>query len=410
MKTQIRTTAEFLDWVPQVRKRFGFVDDEPWQPWFRGQRADWQLLPKLYRDDQYGDAKRLKKYRIEDEILEEFIIRAPALSEGIPSPSDDWGWLFLMQHFGAPTRLLDWTEGALLALYFAVKDNPGCYDAAVWALDPYELNRRVIKKEWIIPPSAAGVSGRDKKRVEPWLPCRFKRRAVLPLLPVAVGPSHTVRRISTQRSCFTVHGADKLGFDKLEQEGPGYLTKVTIPAYRVEAVRKELEASGIDESTIFPDLAGLGKSLHLKWLDERKTLPHRDVYTRLRPSTIHGVGVFAIRKIKKGTSLFGGDNEEMLWVEERRLPRWPREVRRLYEDFPVIKEGRYGCPKNFNRLTMSWYLNEPEKGTRPNVGCDPITYDFSALWDILAGEELTVDYGPYSERPNVDDRRKEKRR
>jgi len=46
---------------------------------------------------------------IEDEIREEFVVRAPALSQIRPAEQSDWDWYFLMQHFGAPTRLLDWS-------------------------------------------------------------------------------------------------------------------------------------------------------------------------------------------------------------------------------------------------------------------------------------------------------------
>ena len=42
-------------------------------------------------------------------------------------------WLELAQHYGVPTRLLDWTENALIALYFACESNKNC-DAVVWML------------------------------------------------------------------------------------------------------------------------------------------------------------------------------------------------------------------------------------------------------------------------------------
>ena len=118
------------------------------------------------------------------------------------------------------------------------------------------------------------------------------------------------------------------------------------------------------------------------------------------------MGVFAIKGIKKGTRLFLGDLDEMLWVDEKRIPRGPKEIRALYDDFPVIdKERRCGCPKNFNRLTMSWYINEARNGHAPNVRGDPETYEFSALRDIHKGEELTARYD-YSDKPKGEPQRK----
>lgn len=88
----------------------------------------------------------------------------------------------------------------------------------------------------------------------------------------------------------------------------------------------------------------------------------------------------------------------MLWIEQNLVAKEPKEIWKLYEDFPVFKNGRCGCPTSFNRLTVAWYLNEPKKSERPNVGCTEC-YDFFALRDIKAGEELTVDYSKYSDSP-----------
>ena len=88
MMVQAKDTGEFLKSVKEVRRHFKLRDDDPGQPWVRGQRADWQLVPRLY-SGQYGDASSKKKMRnIEDEIIEEFVVRASALSDAIPPPSD----------------------------------------------------------------------------------------------------------------------------------------------------------------------------------------------------------------------------------------------------------------------------------------------------------------------------------
>lgn len=85
----------------------------------------------------------------------------------------------------------------------------------------------------------------------------------------------------------------------------------------------------------------------------------------------------------------------MRWVEVDDLPK-PKQLRRFYDDFAIWKKGRCGCPKHFQRLTMSWHLNDPTKGQKPNVECDA-NYEFRALRNIKAGEELTVDSGTYSD-------------
>ena len=129
----------------------------------------------------------------------------------------------------------------------------------------------------------------------------------------------------------------------------------------------------------------------------RTAPPMSDVasFTRLRPSMIHGVGVFAIRDIPKGTNIFSDDRSEMVWIKKSEVEEKRGEIRKLYDDFCVIKEDKYGCPRGFNNLTLSWYINEPAKGQESNVVCSH-EYDFVAARDIRAGEELTVDYSTYS--------------
>jgi hypothetical protein len=127
------------------------------------------------------------------------------------------------------------------------------------------------------------------------------------------------------------------------------------------------------------------------------TLPHNGVFTRLCPSKIHGIGVFAIRDIPKDTYIFSGDNSKVVWVKKSEIQKQDAAIKQLYDDFCIIQGNTYGCPDNFNNLNVGWYLNESKKN--PNVRCDP-NYDFYALRDIKTGEELTVNYSTFSEYPN----------
>jgi SET domain-containing protein len=128
-------------------------------------------------------------------------------------------------------------------------------------------------------------------------------------------------------------------------------------------------------------------------------IPHEGVYARLFASPIHGVGVIAIRDIKEGTLIFREDDDDLIWIHKERVTHLPSELRRLYDDFCIIKGDQYGCPRNFNLLTPAWYLNEPKAGDKPNVRANE-NYEFFASRDIKAGEELTIRYCTYSELPS----------
>ena len=400
--------AGFLKLVKEIRQQPGWFRRDPqWEPWFRGhEKAAWELKPQLYRTKPYPN---LRLREVEDEIREEFIKRAPIMCEASPAGNEDraeWEWYFMMQHHHAATRLLDWTDGALIALYFAVKHNRGDADAAVWVLDPYSLNNQSIGKEWVIPPSATGLDAKMGKKLKKWLPARFPDEyRALPRQAVAIEPTHLIRRMSSQHSCFTIHGSDPHALDNLEGMRRPCLFKIIIPRSAVREIEMELRCSGIDESTIFPDLDGLGRSINARWSMgkawKEQKMPHQGVYARIRSSKIHGVGVFAIRDIPKKTKLFQEDEGELIWMTkgELNLNDLPDEIRLLYNQFCLIKDKgqEYGCPESFNLMTVAWYLNHSKT---PNVGCDK-DYAFYALRDIRKDEELTADYHTYNEFVNT---------
>jgi GNAT superfamily N-acetyltransferase len=252
-----RDVRDYVLLSTQIKKDW-FAKEPTWVPWFRGhKRATWKLTPSLYRFPIPRRGLRI----IEDEIRQEFIMRAPGLTD--LRPQNSWEWYFIMQHSAAPTRLLDWTESALIGLYFAVRDNNGDDDAAVWVLDPWWLNKRVVGKSEVVPPgSTIGLSRKDGRRYEPWLPDRYASQAKLSKpLPVAVYPNHSAPRISTQRSCFTIHGSQRDGLDAISEEKNARLLKIIIPGSNVLVVKEQLLVSGVDEVTIFPDTDGLGRSL-----------------------------------------------------------------------------------------------------------------------------------------------------
>jgi hypothetical protein len=83
----------------------------------------------------------------------------------------------------------------------------------------------------------------------------------------------------------------------------------------------------------------------------------------------------------------------MIWLDRSVVKKLTPEIKKLYNDFCVIKGNKYGCPDNFNNLTVAWYLNDSKK---PNVRFDR-EYDFFALKNIKKGEELTINYSSYND-------------
>lgn len=125
-------------------------------------------------------------------------------------------------------------------------------------------------------------------------------------------------------------------------------------------------------------------------------LPHEMAYTRLQPSAVHGIGVFAIRDIPVDTNLFADDPDDLVWLDRSEIADLPPEVKKLYDDFCVITGDRFECPASFNRLTVGWYLNDSRE-KEPNVKWSG--GDFVTIKDVRKGTELFVDYDSYSDRP-----------
>lgn len=119
-----------------------------------------------------------------------------------------------------------------------------------------------------------------------------------------------------------------------------------------------------------------------------------NVFCRIQPSPIHGVGVFAIRPIPQGINPMRecrlGDFEE---ISVKELADLPEPLKKLVTDMCPEHDGVYDVPPfNFNEIGVSYYLNhskEPNMGERDGY--------FITLREIAPGEELTVDYGTYGE-------------
>ena len=209
--------------------------------WFRGHTDNkWHLVPSLARDPEHLKA--------ENALLKRF--KQNAIPHLQMEMKEEWEWMFLMQHYRAPTRLLDWSESPLVALYFAVNDEKHTKsDAAVWCLDPIALNREARIK--FIFESEIPAFGHDKT-LDSYLPGRLLGDETSELYPIAIVGPRTTPRMAAQLGTFTVNHLEHTPIEDVGESS--HVWKWIIPATSKKVLRAELKDLGISRLTLFPDL------------------------------------------------------------------------------------------------------------------------------------------------------------
>jgi len=171
-------------------------------------------------------------------------------------PKDSFDWMFLMQHYGVPTRLLDWTESPLTALYFAVSDKlTEESDGALWSLKPTELNRiagvDVEEKNFIL--------CFDDEELKSYSLETLSQNPRNKLTPLATIATRNNPRIQAQLGVFTIHHLDHRPIEDFCSKDE--VIKYKIPKSKKEDIRRELKLLGISKFTLFPELSSIGEIL-----------------------------------------------------------------------------------------------------------------------------------------------------
>jgi hypothetical protein len=229
--------------------------------WFRGQRcAQRHITSSLRRALPAGSPSELLAR--ERRLITRFRQRSlPYWPEGYPQT--DWEHLFAMQHFGVPTRLIDWTESLLIAVFFAARDEhvpceSGCAQCtpAVWILDPVAFNRHNSRLDGM----QIGILATSDEALGPWAP-DVDEQYFAPW-PVALYGTHNSRRIVAQQGTFTVDGKERVPLDEVPaiREHEGVLEKIVIRDTR-EHLRRDLQLLGITQASAYPGLEGLAKDV-----------------------------------------------------------------------------------------------------------------------------------------------------
>jgi hypothetical protein len=217
--------------------------------WFRGHaNGAWTLTPSLYRSPFNLDHEKTLMIRFQQNAMPLLHFR----------PTTSWEWLFLMRHHGCPTRLLDWTESPLVALYFACGEEGDEHVEAnghLWCLMPTVLNDMFgVSRTHPGDIPAFGISNVlddfNPERIDTGLSPRAHK-------PAAAIATRESGRMSVQQSVFTIH--HRLT-EAIETVGDGgHLWRLVIPPNAKGPIRKQLATLGISRLSIFPDLDSVAR-------------------------------------------------------------------------------------------------------------------------------------------------------
>lgn len=214
--------------------------------WFRRARGRWvfrghsdknySLIPSVGRVP--CPANHRIKY--ESSLFNMFRREAREHVESLPS---EWEWLALARHHGLPTRLLDWSNNPLIALYFAVEHH----------------------------------NSRDGELLALYAPRKASEKMIANASPFSIEkpykyiPSIITPRIRAQDGLFVICADLENSLEECLSSRGWKLKKSTVPATMKEEIRYSLFRLGFHRSSLFPGLDGLSE--RIKWQHSRSSPP-----------------------------------------------------------------------------------------------------------------------------------------
>ncbi len=300
----IDSLAKYFERIKSIRDGWNAHNGHREDIWFRGVKGkNYDLLPGVYRSKAKGyDFNEGQIFRAFKALAAGFVHRGTM---------DDWGWYFHAQHHSLPTRLLDWSDNVLVALYFAISyklggemtrsqiaekiksrknqdesqsahDNP----PVVWVLDARSLNRCSAGDGMchVFYPGDEIIEGYRPDKIpqldkilqlgkptgKPRCQVQVDDAMMQSVLPVAIYPNRANDRIIAQQGTFTLHGWLPIPINALRETLYDFhalrLTYIPVNPDYIYTLMDELFFAGIHQLGLFPDFDHA--AAHVRWLYE----------------------------------------------------------------------------------------------------------------------------------------------
>jgi hypothetical protein len=240
--------GEFLAVLEEVATTLKELEcDDPGDVLYRGHGSgEYRLVPGFLRRNLDRDDEKA--------FYSECLIQGRSI---LPNDGLSWRMLSVFQHYGIPTRLLDWTDSFAAALFFAIEGNHD--QPHVWIVNPFLHNEAYTnaKTDTIV---TIGVDSFPE-----YYDCFLSDVAAewpsSKKAPIFMEIPWATDRIRAQRGYFTAH-CDRnpldVGFGKWSR-------KISIPDAAIQGARSFLQLAGVNDYSVYPDLQGLGAYLKKKY-------------------------------------------------------------------------------------------------------------------------------------------------
>lgn len=240
------------------------VADKHYQGWaFRGQENHkWHLLSTLSRYLSENDVNQQVWAHQEDRILRIFQRKAKQFTQHIPHRDEMFEWLALMQHHGAPTRLLDFTWSPFVAAFFALEKAKPLTDCAVWAVSYKKIREWNLKlfSNYRVKGKQLEIAPRNGEKFHEFYGNKF-------FSFVATGePFNMSQRMIAQSGTFLIPNKLDQSVEEILKSCPDPENTIVKFILKTDKIREEAMRSlylmNITNATLFPGLDGMARSLN----------------------------------------------------------------------------------------------------------------------------------------------------